>query len=556
MHKSIPELSAHVYLRIALSLLCLLSVPVYGQGTDTRLESSEKHLIPVGGGKIGPDIIEEILRLSKKDDPDVLIIPQAAREDGIASSAQRFEKAFRSAGATRVSVLDLSDVPQALEMIEQSDVIWMPGGSQGRLHKALKAAGVTEALRRKYNSGAVVGGTSAGASIQSEVMMLRSSRDKESGKLIPTLSKGLGLWPEVIIDQHFSERTRLERLETAVLQHPDLLGIGLDERTAVVYDGENSFRVLGEGTVTVLHSEHAQASTALKKVILRRGDRYDVKERKFTKESTSVIRQGRGVFDFSGYAPLKDKPLRVFYYRPKGEVTQMPILFVMHGVLRNADTYRDNWIALADQYKMLVIVPEFSKEFFPGSRSYNFGNVRGKNGEQIDPEYWSYALLDPVFNEVVKQTGSKAAGYDLFGHSAGSQFVHRFLLLTRNTRANRIVAANAGSYMMPTMDVSFPYGLKNTPVDQEHLREVFAKKVIVQLGEADTSRTERYLPKGDAAMKQGAFRLERGEKFYKMAQDLARKQASPFNWTLRRVPGVGHDNGKMAIDAARALYGR
>ena len=272
--------------------------------------------------------------------------------------------------------------------------------------------------------------------------------------------------------------------------------------------------------------------------------------------SFAQINEGAGTFNFNEYKPLKDKPIRVFYYRPEGDVTQMPILFVMHGVLRNADVYRDNWIKLAEQYKILVIVPEFSKEYYPSSRMYNFGNVQRKDKTINKESLWSFSVIDPIFDSVVRQTGSTQKKYDLFGHSAGSQFVHRFFLFKEHTKANRIVTANAGSYTVLDPDTPFPYGIKDMGFTEDRLKNLLQRQLVVQLGEADTDPNHKQLPRSEEAMKQGAFRLERGKYFYNTAKALAEKLKVPFKWEIRTVPGVAHDNGKMAVDAAKYLYGR
>lgn len=275
----------------------------------------------------------------------------------------------------------------------------------------------------------------------------------------------------------------------------------------------------------------------------------------FTAPLYAQLSYGSGSFEFSGYKPLKDKPIKVFYYQPEGDVKNMPILFVMHGVLRNADTYRDNWIELAERYKILVIVPEFSKEFFPGSAMYNFGNVQAKNGSLNNESVWSFNLIDSIFDDVVKQTGSDQKKYDLFGHSAGSQFTHRFVLFMKKNKTNRVITANAGSYTALDFDVNYPYGIKNIGLDDERLKLLLQKELVVQLGEKDIDPNDKNLPKGKEAMKQGNFRLERGKYFYEMAKAQAKRLKVPFNWKLRTVPDAAHQNEKMAIDAAKYLYG-
>src|SRR5690606_21404598 len=112
-----------------------------------------------------------------------------------------------------------------------------------------------------------------------------------------------------------------------------------------------------------------------------------------------------------------------------------------------------------------------------------------------------------------------------------------------------------GSYMMPDMDVAFPFGLKDTPAGLDQLKKALGKNLIVQLGEADNDPDAPYLPKGKQPMRQGAHRFERGNNFYKAARELAEKEGVDFTWQIRTVPGVGHENGQMAVDAAAFLYG-
>lgn len=116
----------------------------------------------------------------------------------------------------------------------------------------------------------------------------------------------------------------------------------------------------------------------------------------------------------------------MFTYRPEGDVSTMPVLFVMHGTLRNADTYRDNWVELADKYGVLIITPEFSDEDFPGSRSYNLGGMFDGEGNPVKEQYWAYSLIEPIFDNVQELVNSERETYDIFGHSAGAQFTHRF----------------------------------------------------------------------------------------------------------------------------------
>lgn len=275
----------------------------------------------------------------------------------------------------------------------------------------------------------------------------------------------------------------------------------------------------------------------------------------FTLPTFAQLADGSGIFDFS-HPPLHKKDhMRIFYHKPAGDVANMPVLFVMHGINRNADTYRDNWVKLSEKHKILVIVPEFSNELFPRSGAYNLGNVRIKSGRLNDESEWAYSLIDPIFEEVVRRSGSKQQKYDLFGHSAGSQFAHRFLLFMKDTKANRIIAANAGTYMALERDVQYPWGLKGTNLSDEHLKAVLAREVVIHLGEKDIDPAHRHLNVTPQGMRQGKHRFERGHFFYETAKKLAEELGTDFNWKIRTVPNAAHSNARMANDIAGYLYG-
>lgn len=265
---------------------------------------------------------------------------------------------------------------------------------------------------------------------------------------------------------------------------------------------------------------------------------------------------GKGAFAFTDYAPLADRPITVHYYNPGREAAGRPVLFVMHGTGRNAAAYRDAWAPLAQRYGVLLVVPEFSEAYYPGSAAYNLGNMFGADGAPVDEARWSFSVVEPLFEAVKRRSGSKAPSYLLYGHSAGAQFVHRFLLFKPQNRAAAVVVANAGWYTMPDPEVAFPYGLGGTPVDAARLRQALARPLVVLLGEADTDPAHPQLRRTPEALAQGPHRFARGQAFFKQGQAAAAALGTPFGWRLATVPGVGHSNAAMAEAAARLLLAR
>lgn len=265
---------------------------------------------------------------------------------------------------------------------------------------------------------------------------------------------------------------------------------------------------------------------------------------------------GAGMFSMAEPTGANQNDLNVFYYRPEGWTVDKPIVIVQHGVQRNAEEYRDGWIQYADKYNLLVVCPEFSKEKYPGVRYYNIGNITdsgNQNGTIQPKDEWVFSVVDRVFSEVRDRTGSTRSTFTLFGHSAGAQMVHRYVLFAEESHAGRIISANAGWYTMPDDTVEFPYGLEDIAITEAGLAKAFAKPVIILLGENDTnfkSKVLRHTPEAEA---QGINRFERGKNFFETAQAKAAELNVPFNWKLITVPGVGHDDLGMAAAAAELI---
>lgn len=263
---------------------------------------------------------------------------------------------------------------------------------------------------------------------------------------------------------------------------------------------------------------------------------------------------GKSDFVFIDTQGNADKPIHVWLYQPEKFTADSPIVFVMHGTLRNGETYREPWMPLAEQAGALVVVPEFSLEHYRDTASYQFGNMRTKQGEPIAESKWTFAAIEHLFDDLKQRTGSRRERYLLFGHSAGAQFVHRMVLFQGNNRIALAVTANAGSYTLPDFAIKFPYGLQNSPMTDERLKAALSAPMLVLLGEKDTNENDKHLPKNTEAMAQGQNRLARGHHFYQSAEAASQRLHIPLRWKKVIVPGVGHDNSKMAPVAAKAMF--
>jgi cyanophycinase len=202
-------------------------------------------LILVGGGEV-PEGTTELLEKNLAG-ASILILADASAEPREAIESARHW----------LSEHDLSDVisvdpelpapekfAETIKAIEKTGVVWICGGQQSRLAATYAGSGVENALRAMLQRGGTIAGTSAGAAIMSKVMIA-------SGKDQPEISVGWDFLPDGIVDQHFSERNRLNRSRIAVDQNPGCFGLGIDESTAVIVSGR-SLQVTGKGKATVL----------------------------------------------------------------------------------------------------------------------------------------------------------------------------------------------------------------------------------------------------------------------------------------------------------------
>jgi len=243
----------------------------------------------------------------------------------------------------------------------------------------------------------------------------------------------------------------------------------------------------------------------------------------------------------------KDKRRVLIYsYCPPSLRIKSKVIFVMHGAQRRAITYMEPWLPYADKHNFLLVCPYFSFEDFSESR-YQRGNVVSELGETSENKDMTFSLIEGVF-DYVKEIYEKPRieTYNIYGHSAGAQFVHRMVLFMPHARFSMAVAANAGWYTLPVFDLEFPYGLKGSNIKEEHLKTSFERSLTVLVGSEDTDSDDPLLRRGDEVDEQGWNRVERGQYFYKVAQNQAVKDKKClFDWDFRLVGGVGHNHEQM-----------
>jgi pimeloyl-ACP methyl ester carboxylesterase len=222
------------------------------------------------------------------------------------------------------------------------------------------------------------------------------------------------------------------------------------------------------------------------------------------------------------------------------------VLFVFHGVQRNAEDYFRSWLPWARLHGVLLLVPELSRQEFPGSRRYSQGHVLTRKGRLRRRSRWSLAVPEQIYDALKRENPALGAQeYSLYGHSAGAQFVHRCLLLRPRAPVRLGVAANAGWYCWPKEAIAYPFGLGGTRLSREELNRALGKKLVLLLGQKDVDPDHRFLNRSPEALQQGFHRLARGRGFFAAGRVLAAARLAPFGWSLVEVPGVGHSNRGM-----------
>jgi hypothetical protein len=260
---------------------------------------------------------------------------------------------------------------------------------------------------------------------------------------------------------------------------------------------------------------------------------------------------GRNAFEFNAW---QGPAINVRLFVPGDATPETPVVFVMHGWSRDVERYFADWSALAGEHGFVAVVPYFPVDDFPLAAHYNLGHVFDAHSGELRPQQkWTFSAIEPLFDEIVAKLGSTQTEYTLYGHSAGSQFVHRFLYYIPGARVRRYLAANAGWYTLPDFDTQYPYGLDGAALDEQALVAAFGKDVVLLLGREDVDHNDSSLRKTPEAERQGPNRFARGLAMYDIAKTKAKELGADFNWKLVIVEDAGHVNAQMAAAAAELV---
>lgn len=228
-------------------------------------------LFLVGGGPQPDSLVSEFVQLAGGAGHARIVVMAMASASGETSGEAKAAE-LRTLGAQAVNLWlthDQADSDSAARLLDGATGIWFGGGDQNRLMEAIGGTQVAAAVVARWQAGAVIGGTSAGAAVASTPMITGDER-RPGGVRADTsqawitidrdnvlTARGLGLLTEVIVDQHFVRRRRHNRLLSLVLEGPVRLGAGIDESTALIVESDGTWRVSGASVVVVFDARRA-----------------------------------------------------------------------------------------------------------------------------------------------------------------------------------------------------------------------------------------------------------------------------------------------------------
>jgi cyanophycinase len=252
-------------------------------------------------------ILSAFVNLAGGPEARIAILPTAS---SIEDAGERYKAIFLDRGARSADVLYLHDraaaaSPETVEVLDDVSGIFLTGGNQMRLASIVAGTPVGRKVKACNAAGAVVAGTSAGASVLSSHMVAYGASGPSPRMRMAQMTAGFGLVPGVVIDQHFRQRDRIGRLLALVAGSPELLGVGVDEDTAAVFTGD-TLEVLGRHSVTIvdgtnivadIHRVRAYGAITVSGAILHvlaAGNRFDLVERRLIPDEPELMSQPDG----------------------------------------------------------------------------------------------------------------------------------------------------------------------------------------------------------------------------------------------------------------------
>jgi cyanophycinase len=273
-----------IMLTIGLATAALASAVGGGAAAEPVVKGPEHGtLVIVGGGKVGADILTRMFDLGGGKNAPIVVIPTASGADDYPPD-WRGLRMFKEFGASSITLLHtndrkVADSEEFVRPLTTARIVWFVGGRQWRLVDSYAHTRTQREIERVLERGGVVAGSSAGASILASYMV-RGARENNIVMMAPGYEEGFGLIKGVAIDQHMLTRNRQDDLEEVVEKHPELLGIGLDESTAIIVQGQQ-FEIVGASKVAIhdgrlVKGAQERNAGGKKYFFMGPGERYDL----------------------------------------------------------------------------------------------------------------------------------------------------------------------------------------------------------------------------------------------------------------------------------------
>lgn len=222
-------------------------------GTEQQLGA----LVIIGGAedKEGDCVVlREFVRAAGGVEAEIAVMTAATSLPG--EVGDEYIRVFERLGAKRVDVVHTdrredSEREDNLEKIKEATGIFFTGGDQSRIVDYIKGTPLDDTIHQRHREGAVIGGTSAGAAMMPDEMIIEGDSVSNPSVGAVEMGPGMGFLPGIVVDQHFAQRGRLGRLLAALVLQPAVIGLGIDENTAIIVTGDE-FEVVGAGTISTL----------------------------------------------------------------------------------------------------------------------------------------------------------------------------------------------------------------------------------------------------------------------------------------------------------------
>jgi cyanophycinase len=261
-----------------MTLAFVVSLGLMAQSPEPSVGPASGSLLVIGGGALTPQIVSRFVTLAGGRDAEVVFIPTAEEDPlDINGAVERFKRGFGFKNVTPLHTRDRkqADTDEFVTPLKKASAVWFDGGRQWRLVDAFAGTRTQREIEAVLARGGVIGGSSAGATIQGSYLV-RGAREGNQVMMAKGYEEGFGYLKGVAVDQHILPRGRADDLVEVIDAHPQLLGLGIDEATAIVVKGDQ-FEVIGRGVVGIYDNKEHDGK---KYYFLATGERFDMKTRR------------------------------------------------------------------------------------------------------------------------------------------------------------------------------------------------------------------------------------------------------------------------------------